>query len=127
MSIGRHKRVISPRPAAQETLINDLNSRLARVEPMALSGKSTILEFFSREAVEMEKEALTKENAKLTASVKEKDTYISQKNDRIADLERRRKRTDVVVVNILTLSYHSSERSTRRSEGGNRAIEDAQF
>jgi hypothetical protein len=97
---------ISPWSAAQETLINDLNSRLARVEPMARSGKSAILEFFSREAVDAEKKSLVKENAALSASIRDRDTSISEKNKKIEELERYCKPTGVVARRIdLTLSF----------------------
>jgi hypothetical protein len=76
--------------AAQETLIHDLNTRLARVEPVTRSGKSTILEFLSRDAVEQEKECLSKDITKLKATVTEKNDFIAKNNDKIADLEKRR-------------------------------------
>lgn len=60
------------------------------MEPVARSGKSTILEFFSREAVEDEKKSLEKELAKWKLAVKNKDATIAQRNDKIAESEQRR-------------------------------------
>jgi hypothetical protein len=73
---------------AQEKLIQELTSQLARVEPLARSGKTSLLHFLTRDAANEEQRALEDEVNRWENIAKAKDAVILEKDRRIAELER---------------------------------------
>jgi len=73
---------------AQEKLIQELTSQLARVEPLARSGKTSLLHFLTRDAADQEQRALENEVNRWKDIAKAKDAVIAEKDKRITELER---------------------------------------
>ncbi|KDQ60896.1 hypothetical protein JAAARDRAFT_204689, partial [Jaapia argillacea MUCL 33604] len=75
----------------QESLIKELTTQLARVEPLARSGTTSSLHFLTREAADEEKRALERDLQKWKDAVREKHETTAQKDKRIAELEQTEK------------------------------------
>jgi hypothetical protein len=73
---------------AQEKLIQELTSQLARVEPLARSGKTSLLHFLTRDAADQEQRGLENEVNRWKDIAKAKDAIIAEKDKRITELER---------------------------------------
>ena len=73
---------------AQEKLIQELTSELARVEPLAKSGKTSLLHFLTRDAADEEQRALEAEINRWKDTVKSKNATLAAKDKRVAELER---------------------------------------
>jgi len=71
----------------QESMIKELTSQLARVEPLSRPGKSSVLHLLTREAADEEQKVLEKELARWQDTSKGKDLTISEQAKRIAELE----------------------------------------
>lgn len=76
------------RNIAQEKLIQELTSQLARVEPLARSGKTSLLHFLTRDAADEEQRGLENEIHRWKDIAKAKEAIIAEKDRRIAELER---------------------------------------
>ena len=74
---------------AQETVVNDLTARLARIEPSTRSGKASIIDFCSRESLEEEKRVFDREVTRLKSAAREKDAVVAKKDEKITELEQR--------------------------------------
>jgi hypothetical protein len=94
----------------QESLIQELRTLLAQVEPSARSGKSGLLHFLTREAADEEQRGLEDDIKRLTDIAKVKDAIIAEKDKRIADLER------IGLSNRLLISCSYSRNSARQNE-----------
>lgn len=72
---------------AQDALIKELTSQLARVEPLSRTGQAVALHFLTREAADEEKRAVEQDMSRLQEVIKEKDSVIDKKTKSIAELE----------------------------------------
>jgi hypothetical protein len=72
---------------AQQSVIDELTKRLSESQPLARTGKGSVLNLLTRETADEEKRALEKEIDRLKRSAKEKDGIASQRDTRIAELE----------------------------------------
>ncbi|KAH7889586.1 hypothetical protein F5I97DRAFT_1802459 [Phlebopus sp. FC_14] len=72
---------------AQDTLIRELTSQLARVEPLARTGQGVALHFLTREAADEEKKAMEQDVSRMQDALKHKDDIIAAKNERIVELD----------------------------------------
>lgn len=72
---------------AQDALIKELTSQLARVEPLSRTGQAVALHFLTREAADEEKRAAEQDISRLQEVIKAKDGVIDEKTNRIAELE----------------------------------------
>lgn len=73
---------------AQERLIQELTAQLARVEPLARSGKTPALHFLTREAADEEQRTLESRLLQLQRTLEEKNSQISQLTERGEELSR---------------------------------------
>lgn len=73
--------------AAQDALIKELTSQLARVEPLSRTGQAVALHFLTREAADEEKRAAEQDISCLQEVIKAKDSVIDERTKRIAELE----------------------------------------
>ncbi|KZP21206.1 hypothetical protein FIBSPDRAFT_953935 [Athelia psychrophila] len=71
----------------QEKLIQELTSQLARAEPLARAGKSSLLHFLSRDAADEEHRALEDEVARLKDIAKAKDAFIGERDRHVREME----------------------------------------
>jgi hypothetical protein len=69
-------------------LIQELTSQLARVEPLARSGKTSLLHFLTRDAADEEQRGLEDQVNRWKDIASAKDAIIAEKEKRIAELER---------------------------------------
>ncbi len=69
-----------------------LTTQLTKKQPLAGTGKSSIVHIVTREAAEEERQALDKEIAKLKAELAEATNKLSLKDQEIAELKKSRKR-----------------------------------
>ncbi|KAH7908873.1 hypothetical protein BJ138DRAFT_1090466 [Hygrophoropsis aurantiaca] len=72
----------------QETLIKELTSQLARVEPLTRTKQTAALHFMTREAADEEKKLIEEENTRLQEVIKQKDAAIATEKKRNSELER---------------------------------------
>jgi hypothetical protein len=68
-------------------LVKELNSQLARTEPLTRSGKSSVLHLLTREAADEEKRSIEKDLKRWKGVSQEKDAIIADKDKQIAELE----------------------------------------
>ncbi|KAL0066436.1 hypothetical protein AAF712_006478 [Marasmius tenuissimus] len=71
----------------KEKLINELNSALAKVEPLSKSGKSSVLNLLTREAADEEKKGILHQVSKLKEAVAQRDVAIQEKDKLIKEKE----------------------------------------
>ncbi|KAK7467369.1 hypothetical protein VKT23_004426 [Stygiomarasmius scandens] len=71
----------------KDQLIRELNSQLAKVEPLSRKGKTSVINLLTREAADIEKQELEKELMQYKELVKKKEATLKEKDDAIADLE----------------------------------------
>ncbi|KAK1217407.1 hypothetical protein PQX77_019947 [Marasmius sp. AFHP31] len=72
---------------AKEKLINELNSALAKVEPLSKSGKSSVLNLLTREAADEEKKGVLHQVSKLKEAIAQRDVAIQEKDKLIKEKE----------------------------------------
>lgn len=73
--------------AAQEEMIAELTSQLARVDSLTREGKTSTLHFLTREAADEERRGLETELAHLRAALRAKDQELEGKDAQIRDRE----------------------------------------
>ncbi|EGO21082.1 hypothetical protein SERLADRAFT_441471 [Serpula lacrymans var. lacrymans S7.9] len=71
-----------------KSLVKELTSQLARVEPLARTAQTAALHFLTREAADEEKRTLEEEMEQLRSVVKKKDNLLTEKTGQINDLEK---------------------------------------
>ena len=74
-----------PAPA-QEELIKELTTQIARLTPMFEQGRGSIVHFLTREAADEEKHVLEERLEKAKEALRQKDAVIKDKDARIAAL-----------------------------------------
>ncbi|KAG7092696.1 hypothetical protein E1B28_009027 [Marasmius oreades] len=72
---------------AKDKLIQELNSALARVEPLSKSGKTSVIHLLTREAADEEKKSVQQEVARLKAELVQKDIVIKEKDKMMSEKE----------------------------------------
>ena len=75
-----------PRPIAQEELIKELTTQIARLTPMLKEGRASTVHFLTREAADEEKRILEERLEKAKEALMQKDAVIKDKDARIAAL-----------------------------------------
>lgn len=79
-----------PRPIAQEELIKELTTQIARLTPMLKEGRASTVHFLTREAADEEKRILEERLEKAKEALMQKDAVIKDKDARIAALNEQR-------------------------------------
>lgn len=74
--------MVSP---AQEEMIQELTSQLARVDHLTREGKTTTLHLITRDAADEEREGVERQCEALRAALREKDSEIQQREAVIAE------------------------------------------
>ncbi|KAL0573374.1 hypothetical protein V5O48_008593 [Marasmius crinis-equi] len=72
---------------AKDKLIHELNSALARVEPMSKTGRTSVLNLLTREAADEEKRTVLHEVNRLKEDIAQRDVVIQEKNKLISEKE----------------------------------------
>jgi hypothetical protein len=72
---------------AQEELIKELTTQIARLTPMLKEGRGSTIHFLTREAADEEKRILEERLEKAKDLLKQKDAVIKDKDARIAALD----------------------------------------
>ncbi|KAI0053867.1 hypothetical protein FA95DRAFT_1551627 [Auriscalpium vulgare] len=80
---------------AQEELIRELTSQLARVDPLIKAGRTSTLHFLTREAANEEKRNVEGEVERLKGLMSQKDDVIAQKNQHIRELQQQEQQTQL--------------------------------
>ena len=75
---------------AQEELIKELTTQIARISPMFEQGRGSTVHFLTREAADEEKRVLEERLEKSKEALKQKDAIIKDKDARIAALNEQR-------------------------------------
>ncbi|KAG9318584.1 hypothetical protein JVU11DRAFT_676 [Chiua virens] len=75
------------RAKTQDSLIKELTSQLARVEPLSRTGQAFALHFLTREAADEEKRVVEQDISHLQEVIKSKDSVINEKINRVSELE----------------------------------------
>jgi hypothetical protein len=75
---------------AQDELIKELTTQIARLTPMLKEGRTSTLHFLTREAADEERRLLEERFGKVQDELKLKDTIIKDKDSHIAALNERR-------------------------------------
>lgn len=104
---------LHPPPSAQEKLIQELTSQLARAEPLARAGKSSLLHFLSRDAADEEHRALEDEVARLKDIAKAKDAVIGERDRHVREMEQTGAFCVAYVLWLKVYTYTPPERELR--------------
>jgi hypothetical protein len=75
---------------AQEELIKELTTQIARLTPMLREGRGSTVHFLTREAADEEKRMLEERLEKSKEALQQKDAVIKDKDARIAALNEQR-------------------------------------
>ncbi len=75
---------------AQDELINELTTQIARLSPMLKDGRESTVHFLTREAADEEKRILEERLEKAKEALKQKDAVIKDKDARIVALNEQR-------------------------------------
>src|SRR5712671_146833 len=75
---------------AQEELIKELTTQIARLTPMLKEGRGSTVHFLTREAADEEKRMLEERLSKTDDALKQKDAIIKDKDSRLAALNEQR-------------------------------------
>src|SRR6266851_9133313 len=75
---------------AQEELIKELTTQIARLTPMLKEGRGSTVHFLTREAADEEKRMLEERLEKSKEALQQKDAVIKDKDARIAALNEQR-------------------------------------
>lgn len=76
---------------AQEELIKELTTQIARLTPMLKEGRASTIHFLTREAADEEKRILEERLEKSKEALKQKDAVIKDKDARLTELNEQRK------------------------------------